>query len=64
MTANDRTGVLIIRAWTEPGSSKPLRAQVRISADVSIIGIERTLTLSQVDEVCDAVREWLDDILK
>ena len=59
----DRTALLIIRAWSEPGPSQPLRAQIRLSTDVSL-GIERTLTLSQVDEVCDAVREWLAHILK
>jgi len=59
--AIDRTGLLIIRAWIEPGSSEPLRAEVRIVSDVAA-GIERTLTLSRADAVCAAVRDWLDDI--
>ena len=60
--AHDRTGLLIIRAWTEDGASEPLRAQVRLSSDVSA-GFERTLTLVRVDDVCAAVKEWLADIL-
>ena len=59
----DRTGLLIIRAWIEEGSSKPLRAQVRISTDVSN-GFERTLTLAEPEAVRDTVLEWLDQITK
>ena len=59
----DRTGLLIIRAWIEEGSSKPLRAQVRISTDVSS-GFERTLTLAEPEAVRDTVLEWLDEIMK
>lgn len=56
------TGLLIIRAWTEVGSSGPLRAHIRLSNDIAG-GIERTFTLSRVDAVCDTVREWLTEIL-
>jgi hypothetical protein len=59
---NGTTGLLIIRAWVEPGSSEPLRAQLRLTNDVSA-GIERTLTLSRADKVCAAVGEWLADIM-
>ncbi|MCA1693534.1 MAG: hypothetical protein LC749_01710 [Actinobacteria bacterium] len=61
-TASDRTGLLIIRAWTEPGSSEPLRAQVRLTTDVPA-GFQHTLTVSRAEAVCDAVRVWLADIL-
>lgn len=61
-TADNRTGLLIIRAWTEAGSSEPLRAYVRLSTDVTA-GIERTLTLCRSDEVCATVGEWLSDFL-
>ncbi len=60
--ASDRTGLLIIRAWIEQGSSEPLRAQMRLSTDIST-GIERTLTLCREEDVCAAVQEWLCDIL-
>jgi hypothetical protein len=59
--ATDRTGVLIIRAWIEEGSSEPLHAQVRLSTDVST-GLERSLTLARPEAVCAMVREWLATI--
>jgi len=60
--ASDPTGLLIIRAWIEPGSSEPLRAQVRLSTDISV-GIQRTVTLARPEEVCATVEEWLADML-
>jgi hypothetical protein len=54
----DGTALLIIRAWLEPLSEEPLRAQLRMTADVSM-GIERTVTLARADDVCAAVRQWL-----
>ena len=60
--ASDRTGLLIIRAWVEEGSSEPLRAHLRLSSDVSS-GIERTLTLSRAEDVAATVREWLSDFV-
>lgn len=60
--STDRTGLVIIRAWIEAGSVQPLRAQIRLTTDVSA-GFERTLTLSGADEVCATVQEWLDDIV-
>jgi hypothetical protein len=56
------TGLLIIRAYLENGSSSPLRAEIRLTSDVSV-GIERTLTLVDRDSVSEVVRRWLDDIL-
>lgn len=55
---DDPTGLLIIRTWTEEGSSEPLRAQIRISSDVSA-GFDRTLTLTRAEDVCKMVQEWL-----
>jgi hypothetical protein len=60
--ANNTTGLLIIRAWIEEGSSEPLRTQIRISTDVSA-GIERTLTLARAEDVCATVHEWLAEIM-
>jgi hypothetical protein len=56
------TGVLIIRAWIEEGSAEPLRAHVRLTTEISS-GFEQSMTLSQVDAVCQAVERWLRDIL-
>jgi hypothetical protein len=58
------TGLLIIRAYLETDSPVPLRAEIRLTSDVSA-GIERALTLVDVDRVAEVVRSWLvEDILK
>jgi hypothetical protein len=57
------TGLLIIRAYLETESSVPLRAEIRMTSDVSA-GIKRALTLADVDRVAEVVRSWLlEDIL-
>jgi len=53
---------MIIRAWTEEGSAKPLRVQIRLTGDVSA-GFERSLTFAGPEEVCTAVDAWLRDVL-
>ncbi|MBJ7597688.1 MAG: hypothetical protein DLM67_19800 [Candidatus Nephthysia bennettiae] len=60
--STDNTGLLIIRAYVERDSSAPLRAEIRLTSDVSA-GIERTLVLADADVVARLVRSWLDDIL-
>ena len=57
-----RTGLLIIRAWIEEGSSQPLRAHIRLTTDVSS-GFEQDMTLSQVPAVSEAVEAWLGDMV-
>ena len=57
-----RTGLLIIRAWVEAGSAEPLRAQVRVTGDISS-GIERTIALAQSDTVMELVDDWLQEIV-
>lgn len=59
---NHRTGLLIIRAWVEAGSAEPLRAQVRVTGDISG-GIERTVALVQSDTVMELVDAWLQGIV-
>ena len=59
---SDRTALLLIRAWVEQGSSSPLRADVRQTADVSA-GFERSSTLTDAEGVTDIVRAWLDTIM-
>jgi hypothetical protein len=59
---NDRTGLLIIRAWVEPGSSAPLRAQLSTTSDVSA-GIEHRSVHTEVTDVCTEVQTWLREIL-
>ena len=48
----------MVRAWLEAGSSSPLRAEVRLTTDVSR-GIEETLTLADADSITAAVSVWL-----
>jgi len=59
--ALDRTGLLIIRAWVEPGSTQMLRAHVRVASDVAK-GFERTETFSDAGAVADAVEKWLSEV--
>ncbi len=56
--ATDRTGVLIIRAWVEEGSSEAVRAHILMTNDVSY-GYEREVTLCQTEAVSAQVEEWL-----
>jgi hypothetical protein len=60
--AAHRSGLLIIRAWLEPGSTRPLRAHLRLSTDVET-GFDREVTLANVDDVSSVVEGWLRDIL-
>lgn len=57
-----RTGLLVIRAWVEPGSSSPLRTQIRLTTDVAQ-GFEASLTLAHAEAVVEAVRAWLADMV-
>jgi hypothetical protein len=59
---SQRTGLLIIRAWLEPGSSEPLRAHIRVTSDISA-GIERTVALAESDTVMELVDEWLQGMV-
>ena len=59
---SEHTGLLIIRAWVESGSLKPLRAQIRLTADISA-GLEREFTLVDINTVSEAVKTWLRDVL-
>lgn len=54
--------MLIIRAWIEIGSAKPLRAHVRLTRDVAT-GITTELTLADANSVSAAVEAWLQDVL-
>jgi hypothetical protein len=59
--AKTRTGLLIIRAWAEPGSSSPLRVQIRLTTDVSR-GVERSETITEADAAIEIVQIWLQDM--
>lgn len=61
----DRKGValLMIRAWCEEGSEHPLRAQIRLADDVAF-GFGSTVTFVNTDAAVDAVREFLESVLR
>jgi len=53
--------LLIVRAWVEDGSAKPLRAEIRLTTDTRA-GFQHVRTLAEVDAVVAAVRSWLEEI--
>jgi uncharacterized protein YrrD len=57
------TGLLLIRAWVEKGSPKPLRAHIRTTTDVSK-GFESELMVADVPSTVTTVETWLEDVLK
>jgi hypothetical protein len=56
-----RTGLMVIRAWIEEGSTKPLRAQVRHTIDVRT-GFEAESTLTEPERVVAEVRAFLTSL--
>ncbi len=58
-----RTGLLIIRVWTEEGSSTPLRVDIRTTVHVSK-GIESEQTVADADTAVTIVQEWLAQFIK
>lgn len=50
---------MVLRVWTEEGSTEPLRVDVRQTHDLSC-GFRRTLTLTDIDLVLSAVRTFLE----
>lgn len=58
----DHTGLLIMRAWMEEGSSEPLRVHLRLTTDVSK-GFQRTMNFSDAEAASAAVLGWLTDMM-
>ena len=60
--AGERTGVLVVRAWFEPGAGGGLRA--RITGTVDVAARDEVVTVSSSTEgVASAVAEWIDAFL-
>jgi hypothetical protein len=55
-------GLLVMRAWVQDGSERPLRVQVRVTGDVRH-GFEREEVLSESTAVEATVRAWLAAVL-
>lgn len=59
MTQPRQTGLMVLRVWTEQGTTQPLRVDVRHTHDLSR-GLHCTSTLTDVDVVLAAVRTFLE----
>ena len=59
--SREKRALLIVHAWMEQGSERPLRAHFRATDDVEA-GFDNDLTLSSIDSVCDGVRDWLERV--
>ena len=59
---HERTGLMIIRAWVEQGSARPLRAHLRFTTDVSA-AFDGEVTLAAIGDVSSTVEAWLEDVL-
>jgi 16S rRNA G1207 methylase RsmC len=55
----ERTGVLVVRAWLEDAGDKRLRARITHTRDVARPG-ETVIVTAGREEVFAAVRSWLE----
>ncbi|HEX5913659.1 MAG TPA: hypothetical protein VFY54_11080 [Rubrobacter sp.] len=53
--------LLTIRTWLEEGSSDPLRAEIRMTGDVSS-GFQTVEVVAKRERVMDAVKAFLDGV--
>ena len=54
-----QTGLMVLRVWTEQGSTEPLRVDVRQTFDLSR-AFRPTLTLADIELVLATVRTFLE----
>lgn len=54
--------MLVVHAWLEQGSAKPLRATIRHTADASA-GFTNRTTVTDVDAAVALVRRWLEEVV-
>lgn len=55
--ASGRTGLLLVRIWTEGGVPSAIRARITFTLDVN--AEEHTTVVSSIEEVRDQVDAWL-----
>jgi hypothetical protein len=53
--------LLTIRAWCEDGAGHPLRAEIRLTRDVSC-GFQEQLTVAHTEKVMETVHAFLEDV--
>jgi hypothetical protein len=57
----ERAGVMVLRAWVEPGCEDRLRVRIIQLAQGEVAGpIARACT--SIDDVCAVIRAWLLDL--
>jgi hypothetical protein len=57
--ARERTGLFMVRVWTEDQAAQPFRARVTSVLDVA--APEQVVNASaSADDICDRLRAWLD----
>jgi hypothetical protein len=59
---NFRTALLIVRAWVERGSPAPLRANIRLTKDVSG-EFEPEVTVTSPEAGAEAIKVFLQDVV-
>jgi hypothetical protein len=57
--AGERTGILVVRAWIEPGAGGGLRARITATSDVAA-PVEVVTVCSSVEGVVATVTQWID----
>jgi hypothetical protein len=62
MSERSPLALLTIRAWCEDGSDDPLRAEIRLTTDVSR-GFQHQLTVAQTEKVVEAVQAFLEEVV-
>jgi hypothetical protein len=60
MCSRERTGVLVIRAWSETLPERPLRARITQTLDISTGTSVQTVAGSE-EEILATVRTWLQE---
>jgi hypothetical protein len=61
MTARERTGLLVVRAWTE-GNERSLRARLIWSPDIKLHP-EVVTTTGSPEQLFATIHDWLDMLL-
>lgn len=62
-SADERTGVLVVRVWMNQGerTDDPPRLRARITRTLDVAAEEELIsTAGSTEEVCETVRAWLD----
>jgi len=63
MSSDERTGLILVRAWIEGDDRSTFR--VRITERIDVTGAEQTVSAAAtVEETCDVVRRWLERFLQ